>query len=241
MDIRLALMCGADIPVPECQLAVHQPRIAEIALIGEKDFFTGVQCLCLHKSMFVKDESLLETTNNFQIFMTIMSEKQAADKKAAVQQVLTLLFPQYKVLFTPHSMLISGNGTTITIDENNFEFLQAAISSICCLKSGPMDQQTFNPADEQARIIAEKLMRGRQRVAAQKGETNISIFSQYLSIITVGLNSMPLSEAMNLTMYQMYDLIERYMLYVNWDIDIRSRLAGANPESKPDNWMKNIH
>ena len=241
MDIRLALMCGSDIPIPECQLTIHQPRIAEIALVGETDFFTGVQCLCLHKSMFVKDKSLLETTNNFQIFMTIMSEKQAADKKAAVQQVLTLLFPQYKVLFTPRSMMISGNGTTITIDENNFEFLQAAISSICCLKTGPMDQQTFNPADEQARIIAEKLMRGRQRVAAQKGETNMSIFSQYLSIITVGLNSMSLLEAMNLTMYQMYDLIERYMLYVNWDMDIRSRLAGANPESKPDNWMKNIH
>lgn len=241
MDIRLALMCGSDIPIPECQLTIHQPRIAEIALIGEKDFFTGVQCLCLHKSMFVKDESLLETTNNFQIFMTIMSEKQAADKKAAVQQVLTLLFPQHKILFTPRSMMISGNGTTVTIDENNFEFLQAAISSICCLKTGPMDQQTFNPADEQARIIAEKLMRGRQRVAAQKGETNMSIFSQYLSIITIGLNSMSLFEAMNLTMYQMYDLIERYMLYVNWDMDIRSRLAGANPESKPDNWMKNIH
>jgi hypothetical protein len=84
-------------------------------------------------------------------------------------------------------------------------------------------------------------MRGRQRVAAEKGETNLSIFSQYLSVVTVGLNSMPLSEAMNLTMYQLYDLVERYMLYVNWDIDIRSRLAGANPDSKPDNWMKNIH
>jgi hypothetical protein len=35
---------------------------------------------------------------------------------------------------------------------------------------------------------------------------------------------------MDLTMYQMYDLIERYSLYVNWDIDIRSRLAGGKPE-----------
>ena len=241
MDIRLALMCGADIPVPECQLTVHQPRIREIALIGEKDFFTGIQCLCLNKTMFVKDESLLETSNNFQIFMTIMSEKQAVDKKTAVQQVLTLLFPSCKTIFTPRSLIVNGNEVSVTIDENNFEFLQAAISSICCLKSGPMDQQTFNPADEQARIIAEKLMRGRQRVAAQKGETNTSILSQYLSVITVGLNSMSLQEAMNLTMYQLYDLIERYMLYVNWDIDIRSRLAGANPETKPDNWMKNIH
>ena len=241
MDIRLALMCGSDIPIPECQLTIHQPRIKEISLIGERDFFTGIQCLCLNKSMFVKDETLLETTNNFQIFMTIMSEKQAADKKVAVQQVLTLLFPDLKAIFTPRTLMLSGNGTTTIIDERNFEPLQAAISSICCLKTGPMDQQAFNPADEQARIIAEKLMRGRQRVAAQKGENNTSIFSQYLSIVAVGLNSMSLQDAMNLTMFQLYDLVERYMLYVNWDMDIRSRLAGGNPDSKPDNWMKNIH
>lgn len=65
MDIRLALMCGTDIPVPECQLFIHQPKIKEIALIGETDFFSGIQCLCLNKNMFVEDESLLATTNNF--------------------------------------------------------------------------------------------------------------------------------------------------------------------------------
>jgi hypothetical protein len=84
-------------------------------------------------------------------------------------------------------------------------------------------------------------MRGRQRVAAQKGQSNTSIFSQYLSIITVGINSMPLQNAMDLTMFQLYDLVERYMLYVNWDMDVRCRLAGGKPDSQPDNWMKNIH
>ena len=241
MDTRLALMCGTDYPVPECQLTIHQPSIKEISLIGESDFFTGIQCLCLNKSMFVKDESLLENTNNFQIFMTIMAEKEAADKKMAVQQVCTLLFPNDRVLFTPRSIMISKDGNSILIDETNFEFLQAAISSICCLKTGPMDQQAFNPADKKAKEIAEKLMRGRQRVAAQKGETNTSVFSQYLSILTVGLGSMSLHDITNLTMYQLYDLVERYMLYVNWDMDVRCRLAGGKPDSQPDNWMKNIH
>lgn len=242
MDTRLTLMCGTDYPVPECQIILHQPRIKEIALIGESDFFSGIQCLCLNKSMFVKDESDLSDVNNFQIFMTIMSEKEAIDKKIAVQQVCTLMFPKNKVLFTPRSMLITGdeNGN-IQIDETNFEYLQAAISNICCMKTGPMDQQSFNPANAKARAIAEKLMRGRQRVAAQKGENNTSIFSQYLSILTVGLNSMPLQDLTELTMYQLYDLIERYMLYVNWDMDVRCRLAGGKPESQPDNWMKNIH
>ena len=241
MDKRLALMCGTDIPVPECQIFIHQPTIKEIALVGESDFFSGIQCLCLNKSMFVKDERDLANITNFQIFMTIMSEKEAADKKFSVQQVCTLLFPKYKVSFTPRSIMIMGGGQPIMIDENNFEFLQAAITDICCLKTGPMDQQAFNPADAKAREIAEKLMRGRSRVAAQKGETNISIFSQYLSIITVGLNSMSLQNAMDLTMFQLYDLVERYMLYINWDMVIRSRLAGAKPENQPDNWMKSIH
>jgi len=51
MDIRLALLAGADIPIPELQVAIHQPRIKEIALIGETDFFTGIQCLNINKSM----------------------------------------------------------------------------------------------------------------------------------------------------------------------------------------------
>ena len=240
MDKRLALMCGTDIPIPECQIVIHQPKIKEIALIGESDFFSGIQCLCLNKSMFVKDETVLADTNNFQIFMTIMSEKEAIEKKLAVQSVCTLLFPKHKVMFTPRSMLLSGENQ-VMIDETNFEALQAIISDICCLKTGPMDQQAFNPANSKAREIAEKLMRGRQRVAAQKGENNISIFSQYLSILTVGLGSMSLQDAMDLTMFQLYDLVERYMLYVNWDMDVRCRLAGGKPDNQPDNWMKTIH
>jgi hypothetical protein len=35
--------------------------------------------------------------------------------------------------------MILGGETPIMIDENNFEFLQAAITDICCLKTGPMD------------------------------------------------------------------------------------------------------
>ena len=241
MDTRLAMMCGIDIPIPQCELIIHQPRIKEIAYLGEKDFFTAVQTFCVNKNMFLQDKALLEDTNNFQIFMTIMSEKETADKKEAVQQMIPLFFPQYKMSLTPRSLLLNGEGRFITIDENNFEFLQSAVSEICCLRSSSSDQKTFNPADAKAAEIAKKLMRGRQIVAEQKGENNASIFSQYLSTLTVGLNSMSLLDVMNLTIFQLYDLVERYMLYINWDMDIRSRLAGAKPDSKPDNWMKNIH
>ena len=235
-------MCGTDIPVPECQLAVHQPTLKEIALIGETDFFIGVQTLCVNKSLLIEDKAVLGITNNFQIFMMIMSEKTAADKKNAVQLVSSLFFPKHKLIFTPRGVMLKGENDSVMLDENNFEALQEAISKICCLRTGgPGGQEAFNPADAKAEEIARKLMRGRQKVAEQKGENNVSVFSQYLSILTVGLNSMSMNDIMNLTMYQVYDLIERYSLYISWDIDIRSRLAGGKPDNKPDDWMKNIH
>lgn len=241
MDYRLAMMCGTDIPVPECKVILHQPKIKEIALIGEQDFFIGAQCLCLNKSMFVEGKDVLANTNNFQIFMTVMTEKEAKDKKQASIDVLQLLLPKYKAMFTPRSLVLTSQDGNVTIDENNFEQLQDALRLIFCSRNGPMDQQAFNPANDKAREIAEKLMRGRQRVAAQKGDSTSSVFSQYLSILTVGLQSMSLQDLMDLTMFQLYDLVERYSLYVNWDIDIRSRLAGGKPDKQPDNWMKNIH
>ena len=242
MDIRLALMCGTDIPIPECQLIIHQPKIKEIALIGEDDFLTGAQCFNINKNLFDQDETLLANSNNFQIFMTIMKQAETADKKFAVQQLLQLLFPKYKVNFLPNSLVFIAEGEQPKmIDENNFDILQDLIKTICCFNSSSMNQATFNPADKKAKEIAEKLMRGRQRVAAQKGETPGSLFSQYISILTVGLQSMSLQNLMDLTIFQLYDLMERYQLYINWDIDLRSRLAGGKPDDKPDNWMKNIH
>ena len=239
--MALALMCGSDIPIPECQVVIHQPRINEIALIGDIDFFTGVQTLCVNKSMIAQGETLLTDTNNFQIFMTIMQEKETADKKDAVKQIFPLIFPKYTLILTPRSIVLKKDNENIMIDETNFEAFQNVIQQIFCINTGPMEAQSFNPANQKAKEIAEKLLKARKRVAAQKGDGKGSIFAQYMSVLTVGLNSMSLEDCGNLTMYQLFDLIERYMLYVNWDLDIRSRLAGGKPDKQPDNWMKNIH
>ena len=239
-DLRLALMCGSDIPIPECQIVLHQPRLKEIALIGETDFFTGVQTLGVNKNMIDQGETLLVNTNNFQIFMMIMQEKQAADKKEAVQQLFPLIFPSYKVALTPRSILLSKDSTSIMIDESNFDSFQEVISKVFCINSSPMDTQQFNPQGQKAKEIADKLMRARKRVAAQKQQDG-SLFAQYMSVLTVGLGSMSLINCGELTMYQLFDLVERYTLYVNWDLDIRSRLAGAKGEKQLENWMKKIH
>ena len=137
MDIRLALMSGVDIPIPELQAVLHQPSIKEISFVGEKDFLTGVQCLSLEKTMLIQDENLLSQTTNFQIFMTVMSEKQTQDKKECVILALNLLFPGSQIFMTPRAISINCDGRNITIDEGNFEIFQQVISQVFYLNKTP--------------------------------------------------------------------------------------------------------
>ena len=240
-DRRLALMAGTDLPVPDLQLTLHQPTIKEISYVGDSTFFLGVQCLAIDKEVLTQDKTLLDKTSNFQIFMMVMADQEEAEKKYAVNQVLSLIVPDYKVSFLPpRSLVFYKNDNTITLDENNFEVFQNYIKDIFCLNN-QNNTQNFNPKGDKAKEIADKLMRARQRVAAQKGGREGSVFVEYVSVLAVGLGSMSLEDCLNLTMYQMFDLMERYSLWLNWDLDIKSRLAGGKPDSKPDNWMKNIH
>lgn len=188
----------------------------------------------------VEGKNVLDNVSNFQIFMMVMSEEQAKDKKQATKDVLQLLFPKYQPIFAPRSLILSSSEGNITIDGDNFDYLQDMLRLVFCSKNGPSDTQNFNPSSNKAREIAEKLMRGRQRIAKEKGNTNSSVFSQYMSILSVGL-SMSIIDLQELTMFQIYDLIERYGLYIDWDIDLRSRLAGGKPDKHPENWMKNLH
>lgn len=239
-DYRLALLTGVDIPIPELQMAIHQPTILEISMLGEKNFFIGVQLLCVQKRMYIQDETLLANTNNFQIFMTILGEKKLAEKKDSVLQVLSLLFPNASIIFTPRSLIINQGEISSTIDDKNFENFQSIVQDMLCLSNS--DEQAFNPGSKRAKEIADKLMKARQKVAAEKAKSqgDGSMFGQYLSVLTVGIHSMSLQDCINLTVYQLYELIERYSLYNNWDLEIRSRLAGAKGDKPIENWMKPI-
>ena len=253
IDYKLALMTGVDIPIPEYQLVMHQPSIKEISMMGEKDFFIALQFLCINKAAYIKDEAVLRQTTNFQIFMKVLHDPSVAKElylsvnlKDCVIQLMTLLFGDYKIFFTPQSIILNrqldeNNNQTIMIDDSNFQIIQDLVKATFCVNTSFLgDQGVFNPKGKKAQEIAEKIMRGRQRVAAQKGDSNESVFVRYLSVLSIGV-PMDLRNLVELTAYQLYDLIERYGLFLDWDIDLRVRLAGGTPNTQAESFMKNIH
>lgn len=241
MDTSLLLITGSDYPIPECQLILHQPTIKEIGYIGEEAFFTGIQTLIIDKSMFDVGENDLLDINNFQLFLMVIESSEMIEKKTAVKQVLKILFPTKNIAFTKQSILfIEPDMETIIVDENNFEILQHILEQIFCLSNTINDQSKFNPVNKEASAIANKLMEGRKKIAEEKGANSQNLFGTYLSVLSIGLK-LPITSLVEYTVYQIYDALERYGLYLDWDIDIRVRLAGGEGQQQPENWMKNIH
>ena len=229
-DIDLALFTGVDIPVPECGIIIHQPTIKEISMIGEKQFLTGAQMLCIDKDSLKQDGKDLSNTPNFQVFMTIISAEEMKETKKAVIEALSLILPNSKITFTPRSLLLNYNGTNTIKDEGNFEYYQEILRQVFCLKS---EEDNYNPANAEAAKIAEKMKKAKAKVAKIKGDSVGSIYARYISALAVGLH-LNISDLINCTIYQIQDLLERFSLWTSWDIDIRSRLAGADVKGKPE-------
>ena len=240
-DITLALMTGIEIPYPPLQLIIHSPTIKEIAYMGEQEFFTAIQYLCIDKDSVTQDENVLLNLSNFQILMKVLEQPSSADKKILIQTLLMLLFPSSQILMTPRSINIITDDNIVMIDEGNFEEFQDIIKRILCMTNMFQGKNVmYNPEGKKAKEIAAKLMKGRQRVAAQKAEKGDSVLTRYLSILRIGAQ-IPLSESIEYNLFQLFDQVERYSAYVEWDTDLRVRLAGGKPDKQVESWMRNLY
>ena len=245
-DIQLRLMTGVDIPIPELSLVIHPPTIREIGMMGEAEFFSAAQYLCLDKELLVQDETLLQSITNFQILMGVLSESKDKTKKISVATLLNLLFPTCHVVIMPKSIVITTQQEgqePYLIDDNNFEFLQDAVKNVLCMSSLYQGQNiVHNPKGDRAKEIARKMAVAREKIAKQKAEkgTQESVLTRYLSILIVG-KIVSVHDGANLNLFQLFDLMERYDAFQKWDADFRVRLAGGKPEKQVEAWTRNLY
>lgn len=241
-DLVLRLAAGVDIPIPELQLVLRQPVIKDIAFMGETNFFTAIHYICLDKQSFTDQQEQVKDLSNFQILMQVLAQPEAQEQKKHIQTLFMILFPSKKFMITPNGFILMEGEQVITIDDSNFEILREILIEVLCIHSlFQGDNVIYKPANEAAQKIVDKIMAGRKKAAAQKSTKSSSVFTRYISILTVGMGSMSLNDCVNLTMFQIFDLMNRYELYFAWDIDLRCRLAGGDPKKEVENWMKDAY
>lgn len=240
----LLLLSGNDIPFATAQIIIHQPTIKEIAYIGEEAFFTGCGVLTISKNnLSSQDKANLVNQTDFDILMSIMNDKSPEGQKSrtSAELVMTLLFPMHKIYFRSHSIDLFGeDGSFATLNQKNFEGFKEILEKMFCLEKNKKNPTTYNPGGRLASEIADKLRKRHEKLAAQKGQQKIAIFSRYASILAVGQQK-DLNSLLQYTVYQLFDEYQRYELKLSYDMYIQAKMAGAKDLKEVDNWMKDIH
>ena len=240
----LMLLAGVDIPFIEAQIAIHQPTLKEISMIGEESFYTGCGVLNFSKdNLSPEDRINLVDVSNFEILMSILAGNHldVRQNKVCALMVLSLLFPGYDIKFSLKEITLQKEDEIRSINSENFERFKEILTAMFCLKGrGSEEHPEYNPGGKYAKEIADKIAKGRQKVAEQKGEQKISILSLFASIVAVG-QQQDLNEVLNYTVYQLFDQYDRFELREANDMYFRAQLAGARDLKEIDNWRKNIH
>lgn len=238
---KLLLMSGNDIPFPEAKLIIHQPILKEIAYIGEKAFFSGCQLLSFSKEdLDEKDKILSANLTDFEVLMKMIRQKNVymQEKKTGMQMVLLLLFPDYKISFLPESILLTKDKENFLIDKGNFNIFQDIILKMFCLNNKIASK--YNPGGPQAQAIVNKFKERDKRLAKQRSQNsseNRSIFSQYISILSVG-EQKTIKDLFQYTVYQLENEFRRFKAKINFDIYVKLKLAGAKDIQEVENWME---
>ena len=242
----LLLLSGNDIPFIGGHINIHQPKIREIAFIGEEQFHAGSRFLLFDKKILIQEgESGLADYSDFNIFMSIVSNPKAIKYKMNILMVLTLMFPNIEIKIEKDKILLQQNDAKIesSITELNFDEFQDIVRQMFCLDS-INGEKTYNPADKYAQKIADKLKKRQEKLAKKKdnNEENkkINLFSRYISILSVGLKK-DMNELLDYTVYQLYDEFKRFQLKQDFDIYLKAKMAGASDLEEVENWMEDIH
>ena len=240
----LLYLSGNDIPFREARLNITQPKIKDIALLGESNFYAGVEFLKFDKDILSDEDKIkLENHSNFDVLIAIMNEKNITIQQQKIQltMVLALLFPLHSIEIKQTYIALEKDDEEFRIDSTNFEEFKTIIKHMFCL-DGKDGGDDYNPSGAMAKQIAEKLKKRRQRISQAKGENDkkISILEKYVSILAVGEHK-DMNSLLNYTVYQLFDELKRYQLKLAWDINLQARMAGAQDLKDAEDWMQDLH
>ena len=243
------ILSGQPIFIPEINIYITQPKIKDIVLFGEDDFFTTVQLLVdMEKftSMVKEGNSDLNIISDFQLLLIMIEEDPTV--KNMIQNLFTLILPDYEVKITENSidfLLQENNQIVGRIHPFNFENFQNTLNDIFIPQGNNEDEPDYNPANDMAAKIAEKIKQGREKVHAQKAaaEGAHSIFADYCSSLSIGMH-MDVNIFFNYTSFQLYDAYRRFFDKEQSDFYMRVSSMPMMDTSKmetPPPWQRNLY
>ena len=210
-------------------------------MLGEANYFLALQIFKMNKKQLHIESP---EVNSWSILQQSMGQKieGVKDTRALISNFLQLFFNE-KINFGPRSIIIQAKDEIKNIEPEDFEGLQGIVSTLGGADLLSPQEEQFNPKNKRAAEIAEKMKKARKRLAQVKalengtaGKTNNGFLARYIRAIAIATSN-SLEDVCNMTLLQLNTLMQTYLAYEAYDLDVRSRLAGAKSDKELVHWM----
>ena len=245
------VLSGQPLMIEGANIFVTQPKIRDIVLFGEDDFLVCVQMLTNMEQfaeMIKQGNSELNIISDFQLLLIMIKEDSTI--KLMIKNLFSLIFPEYKINFGENSIDFlfqneENNQIVGRIHPFNFENLQKVLNDAFIPQGDNEREPDYNPVNDAAAKIAEKIKKGREKVHAQQAakEGPHSTFADYCSTLSIGMQ-MDINIFFNYTPFQLYDAYRRYFSKVQSDFYMRISSMPMMDTSKmeaPPEWQRNLY
>lgn len=211
---------------------IHQPKLMEIAEIGMSEFNHYVGTLAFDPKDLEMDFGELQVQTFDIIIVSAMRDENFLKKVTAA---LSFFFKEEVFFHKEFSFFFVGDlFQQKIIDGTNFEELKAIIKMISCVdEKEKKEKEKYNPLGKMAERIAEQQKRAREQIEKLKAKQNKkkqSEFSDLVSAFCIFSHQLP-EAVYNLTLYQFINLFKRSQAYEDYEIKIKSMLAGADAKN----------
>ena len=242
-----AIVAGLPAMVPDCNIAITQPKVKDVCAFGEDRFFTCVFFFSKAEEMAKEikmGNSQLEMLADFQILMIVLDED--SEVRDNILDFFHLILPSYIVQFDAGSInfRLEEKGKIVgQLNPMTFSSFQKMLEQLFVPTSlVSSDMPDYNPANDQAAAIAAKLKAGREKVAQEKQQANGGekqcVFGHFSSILAIGM-AMDINIFFNYTPFQLFDAYIRHNKKRAFDFYQKvstTPLMDVSKLDEPDDW-----
>ena len=231
---ELKLLRGREVSIDD--VGILKPIIIdELVDIGEKIYYQYLNNLCfdIDNLNITREEKQELETQNITPYHLIVSRCTHDDEYRNLIIEAFQFFFREEVLFADSIgiFIIGGISSTRFINIENFENIRQVLRLQNGLsKNDVLDE---NPKDEKTRILLEKRRKAREKLAKAKskdnGDTEPITFADLVSIMCANANGVNHENVWYMNIYMFQNQFQRLKLMDDYDISIRSLLAGADP------------
>lgn len=225
----LYLLTGKPVPIPKVG-ELKQKRLMDIATIGIEHFNKMLSLLVFDVDELEIEEAEELGLETFDILLFNCLQKD--DFVENVEQSLSFFFEE-NIYFSKQYgfFFVEDLFEQRFINKENYESIKIALKVMNGLDKRPDGKPIYNPGTKGAAIIAEQLNKARETIAKlkqKKGSKSIE-FSDLISAFCAYSNT-NIIDVWNFTLYQFNNQFQRSQIIQDYDIKIKSVLAGADPK-----------